>query len=77
MKKGWKMNFDVIMQIVGVLVIPILGFLHKETSGVKKDLADYKTKVAEQYAMKEEIKRIEDKLDSLYSLIIERLPKRK
>ena len=76
MKKGWKMNFDVIMQIIGVLVLPILGFLYKETSSCKKDLSEFKTRVAERYAMKEEIKRIEDKLDSLYNLIIERLPKK-
>ena len=76
MKKGLKMDFNIIMQIISVLVLPIIGFLHKETSKTKQDLADFKTRVAEKYAMKEEIKRIEDKLDSLYNLIIERLPKR-
>lgn len=83
MKKGWKMNFDVVMQIIGVLVLPILGFLYKETSTCKKDLAEFKTEVAKEYAMKEEIKRIEDKIDKqqdtlkdLYNLIIERLPKK-
>ena len=76
MKKEIKMSFDTIMQIIGVLVLPIVGFLHKETTQTKRELADFKTRVAEKYAMKEEIKRIEDKLDSLYNLIIERLPKR-
>lgn len=71
-----RMSFDTIMQIIGVLVIPIIGFLYKETSTTKKDLADFKTKVAEEYAPRDEIKRIEDKLDNLYQLILDRLPKK-
>lgn len=71
-----KMSFDTIMQIIGVLVIPIIGFLYKETSSTKKELADFKTKVAEEYAPRDEIKRIEDKIDNLYQLILDRLPKK-
>ena len=76
MRKAIKMSFDTIMQIIGVLVIPIIGFLYKETSSTKKELADFKTKVAEEYAPRDEIKRIEDKLDNLYQLILDRLPKK-
>lgn len=76
MRKAMKMSFDTIMQIIGVLVIPILGFLYKESSSTKKELADFKTKVAEEYAPRDEIKRIEDKLDNLYQLILDRLPKK-
>lgn len=76
MRKAIRMSFDTIMQIIGVLVIPIIGFLYKETSSTKKELADFKTKVAEEYAPRDEIKRIEDKLDNLYQLILDRLPKK-
>lgn len=76
MKRDWKMNFDTIMQIIGVLVIPILGFLYRESASTKKELAEFKTKVAEEYAPREEMKRIEDKIDNLNNLILERLPKR-
>ena len=76
MRKVIKMSFDTIMQIIGVLVIPIIGFLYKETSSTKKELSDFKTKVAEEYAPRDEIKRIENKIDNLYQLILDRLPKR-
>lgn len=76
MRKVMRMSFDTIMQIIGVLVIPITGFLYKETSSMKKDLADFKTKVAEEYAPRDEIKRIEAKIDNLYQLILDRLPKK-
>jgi len=76
MRRASKMNFETIMSFVGVVVVPFLGFLYKEATGVKKELADFKTKVAEEYAPRDEIKRIEDKLDNLYQLILDRLPKR-
>jgi len=76
MKKVIKMSFDSILQIISVLIIPLIAFLYKESSSTKKDLADFKTKVAEEYAPRDEIKRIEDKLDNLYQLILDRLPKK-
>ena len=71
-----RMSFDVVMQIVGILVIPLIGFLYKESSCTKKDLADYKKEVAEKYAPRDEIIRIEDKIDNLTRLIMDRLPKK-
>ena len=71
-----RMSFDVIVQIISVVVVPLIAFLYKETSDTKKELAEYKKEVAEKYAPREEIKRIEDKLDNLYQLILDRLPKR-
>ena len=76
MRKAWKMSFDTIIQIISVLVVPLVAFLYKEISSVKKEVSDFKTKVAEEYAPRDEIKRIEDKLDNLYQLILDRLPKR-
>lgn len=69
------MNFETIMSFIGIIVIPFLGFLYKEANTVKKDLADYKKEVAERYAPREELVRIEDKIDRLTQLVIERLPK--
>lgn len=76
MKKDRRMSFEGIMQIIGVLVIPIIGFLYKEAAATKKDLADYKKEVAEKYAPRDEIIRIEDKIDNLTSIVMDRLPKR-
>ena len=76
MRKVVRMSFDVVMQIVGILVIPLIGFLYKESSSTKKELADYKKEVAEKYAPREELIRIEDKIDNLSQLIMDRLPKR-
>lgn len=76
MKKVIKMNFETIMSFVGVIVAPLVAFIFKEVSSTKKELADYKEQVAQMYAPREEIKRIEDKLDNLYQLILDRLPKR-
>lgn len=76
MRKAIKMSFETIIQIISVLVVPLVAFLYKEISSAKKDLSEFKTKVAEEYAPRDEIKRIEDKLDNLYQLILDRLPKR-
>ena len=76
MKKAIRMNFETIMSFIGVVVIPFLGFLYKEANTVKKELADYKKEVAEKYAPREELIRIEDKIDNLTQLVIDRLPKR-
>ena len=76
MRKALRMSFDTVMQIIGILVIPLIGFLYKESADTKKELAEYKKEVAEKYAPRDEIKRIEDKLDNLYQLILDRLPKK-
>lgn len=76
MRKAIRMSFETIMSFVAAIVVPLVAFLFKETSETKKDLADYKKEVAEKYAPREEIKRIEDKLDNLYQLILDRLPKK-
>lgn len=76
MRKVIKMNFETIMSFVGCIVIPILGWLHKENATTKQELADFKTEVAKEYSNKEEFKRLEDKIDDMYKLLYERLPKK-
>ena len=69
-------RFETIMSFVGVIVAPLVAFIFKEVLGAKRELDAFKTKVAEEYAPRDEIKRIEDKLDNLYQLILDRLPKK-
>lgn len=76
MRKAVRMSFDVVVQIISVVVIPLIAFLYKESSSTKKELAEYKKEVAEKYAPREEMIRIEDKIDNLSQLIMDRLPKR-
>lgn len=76
MRKAIRMSFETIMSFVAAIVVPLVAFLFKESADTKKELADYKKEVAEKYAPREEIKRIEDKLDNLYRLILDRLPKK-
>ena len=71
-----RMSFETIMSFVGAIVVPLVAFLYKESASTKQQLADYKKEVAEKYAPRDEIKRIEDKLDNLYQLILDRLPKK-
>ena len=60
MRKAIRMSFETIMSFVAAIVVPLVVFLFKESSSTKKDLADYKKEVAEKYAPREEIKRIEE-----------------
>ena len=76
MGKVIKMNFETIMSFVGAIVAPLVAFIFKEVLGAKRELDAFKTKVAEEYAPRDEIKRIEDKLDKMYQLILDRLPKK-
>ena len=76
MRKVIRMNFETIMSFVGVVVAPLVAFIFREVSGTKKELADYKKEVAEKYAPREELIRIEDKIDNLTRLVMDRFPKR-
>ena len=76
MRKALRMNFETIMSFVGVVVAPLVAFIFRELSSTKKELADYKKEVAEKYASKEEFVRIEDKIDNLTRLVMDRFPKR-
>ena len=73
-----KMNvsFETIMAFVSAVVAPFVAFIFKEVSAVKRDLADFKKEAAEKYASREEFIRLEDKIDNLTQLIIDRLPKK-
>ena len=70
------MELDGIIKIVEVLVIPILAWIIREISGLKKEFFDFKAEVERDFSRKEEFIRLEDKIDKLTQLIMDRLPKK-
>jgi uncharacterized protein YqgQ len=75
------------VQIIQVFLVPAFGYLiylysriSNEIAGLEKDMSDFKLKVAEEaknYATNEAILRMENKIDDLRNLIIDRLQKQK
>ena len=68
------------LQFLQIVCIPAFIWLVYDTSSVKKDLSEFKLKVADDakdYATNDAILRMESKIDGLRDLIIEELrPKR-
>ena len=75
------------VQIIQVFLLPASGYLiylysriNDEIASLEKDMSDFKLKVAEEaknYATNEAILRMENKIDDLRNLIIDRLQKQK
>lgn len=75
------------VQIIQVFLVPAFGYLiylysriNDEIASLEKDMSDFKLKVAEEaknYATNEAILRMENKIDDLRNLIIDRLQKQK
>ncbi|MBQ5900558.1 MAG: hypothetical protein IIW86_01725 [Clostridia bacterium] len=75
------------VQIIQVFLLPAFGYLiylysriNDEIASLEKDMSDFKLKVAEEaknYATNEAILRMENKIDDLRNLIIDRLQKQK
>lgn len=62
------------VQVIQVFCIPAFGWLFYEVGCIRRDLADFKLKVAEdakEYATNDAILRMESKIDDLRDLIIE------
>lgn len=70
------MELEGIIKIVEVLVIPILAWIIREISGLKKEFFEFKAEVERDFSRKEEFIRLEDKIDKLTQLIMDRLPKK-
>lgn len=71
-----NMDFDIIIRIIEVCILPLLWWVIHEVGEIKKDLYEFKSEVEKEFSRKEDIIRIENKFDSLYQLILDRLPKR-
>lgn len=70
------MEFDTIIRIVEVLVLPVLWWIIHEISELKKEFFEFRAEVEREFSRKEDIVRIEQKFDNLYQLIMDRLPKK-
>jgi len=70
------MEFDTIIKILEILVLPLLWWIVHEVGQLKKEFYDFKSEVEKEFSRKEDIIRIEQKFDNLYQLILDRLPKK-
>ena len=70
------MEFETIIRIVEVCVLPLLWWIIHEVGSLKKDFYEFKSEVEKDFSRKEDILRIEGKFDNLYQLILDRLPKK-
>lgn len=71
------------LQFLQIICIPAFGWLLYKVGETRKDLNDFKVEVArdalaqaQKYALKEDISRIESKLDDLRNLVIEEIKKK-
>lgn len=64
------MDWDIIMKIVEVVIVPITAFLIREIQRAQKDLAEYKVYVAQNYATGSHLIRLEVKIDELKDLLM-------
>jgi hypothetical protein len=64
------MDWDVIMKVVEVVIIPITAFLIREIQKAQKDLVEFKLHVAQNYATSAHLMRLEVKIDELKDLLM-------
>jgi len=71
------------LQFLQIVCIPAFGWLFYKLGETRKELNDFKVEVAKdsvlyahRYALKEDIQRMENKLDDLRDLIIDELKKK-
>lgn len=71
------------LQFLQIICVPAFGWLFYKIGEMRKDLNDFKVEVArdafaqaQKYALKEDISRIESKLDDLRNLVIEEIKKK-
>ena len=71
------------LQFLQIICVPAFGWLFYKIGEMRKDLNDFKVEVArdalaqaQKYALKEDISRIESKLDDIRNLVIEEIKKR-
>ena len=71
------------LQFLQIICVPAFGWLFYKIGELRKELNDFKVEVArdalaqaQKYALKEDISRIESKLDDLRNLVIEEIKKK-
>lgn len=70
------------LQFLQIICVPAFGWLFYKLGETRKELGDFKVEVAkgnvlyaQKYALKEDIQRMENKIDDLRDLIIEEMKK--
>lgn len=70
------------LQFLEIICVPAFGWLLYKVGEIRRDLENFKIEVArdnvsyaQKYALKEDIFRIESKIDDLRSLVIEEIKK--
>ncbi|MBR3675991.1 MAG: hypothetical protein IKN71_02535 [Alphaproteobacteria bacterium] len=70
------------LQFLQIICVPAFGWLFYKLGETRKELSDFKVEVAkgnvlyaQKYALKEDIQRMENKIDDLRDLIIEEMKK--
>jgi len=70
------------LQFLEIICVPAFGWLLYKVGEIRRDLENFKIEVArdnvsyaQKYALKEDILRIESKLDDLRNLVIEEIKK--
>lgn len=64
------MDWSDIFRLIEVVIIPVTAFLIREIQNCRKDLADYKVYVAQNYASGSHLLRLEVKIDELKDLML-------
>lgn len=79
-KSGHDLNvYELIHRIITGVVIPILFYIIGQIDNIKVELSQHEIKAAQnesKYAMREDIVRVETKIDELRKLIIQEVVKK-
>jgi|GEM_PF-5136169 hypothetical protein len=67
---------NILSDITTGVLVPIAGYFYLQAQRLKAELADFKVKVAEEYCQKDDLVRIEQKLDELRNLMISEIKRR-
>lgn len=76
MPKSTERMLSMVHKFVTGILIPVIFYLLSQINEVKKDLAQFEVRVAKeasQYAMRDDIVRVESKIDELKNLIIQEI----
>ncbi len=64
------MEWSGLFRLIEVVIVPVTAFLIREIQNCRKDLADYKVYVAQNYASGSHLLRLEVKIDELKDLML-------
>lgn len=74
-----KTNYEIIHKLITGLMLPIVFYLLTQINEVKNELMQHEVKAANEqskYALRDDIVRVEQKIDDLRNLIIQEVKKK-